>query len=58
MIVVLWHSTSLQPQSDDKQRMSAYHTLHIGRSDAWIEKNEYLQGYILYILDSYERHIT
>ena len=41
----------LQPQFGDKNYMNAYQTLRSVGSDVWIDRNEYPEGYTLYVLD-------
>nr|XP_022314419.1 uncharacterized protein F54H12.2-like [Crassostrea virginica]XP_022335830.1 uncharacterized protein F54H12.2-like [Crassostrea virginica] len=41
----------LQPQYADRNYLSAYQTLQSIGSDVWIPRDEYPQGYALYVLD-------
>ena len=41
----------LQPQYADRNYLSAYQTLQSIGSDVWITRDEYPQGYALYVLD-------
>ena len=41
----------LQPQFGDNNYLNAYQTLQTVGSDVWIDRNEYPEGYTLYVLD-------